>query len=77
MVANRRLSGTPWVSMLRMYVPTVHKKIEIQKSVKNPYSDDRIMVSLVYVRMTRLRGEGVPETHFYSSARSRYQSEIA
>lgn len=34
------MSGAPCVSMLRMYVRTVHKKIEIQKSVKNPYSDD-------------------------------------
>jgi hypothetical protein len=37
MVANRKLSAAPCVSMLRTYVRTVHMKIEIQKSVKNPY----------------------------------------
>ena len=40
--------------MLRMYVRTVHKKIEIQKSVKNPYLDDRITVSPMCVRGWRV-----------------------
>ena len=42
--------------MLRTYVRTVHKKIEIQKSVKNPYSGYRGESGIYMTRIEKMVG---------------------